>query len=77
MIGLGTQNDVEMAVEFVESTGTHSFPMLWDETFLTWDAFGVTAQPAAALLAPDGTPIAGWMGPFPEDEVLELAAAAS
>jgi hypothetical protein len=26
------------------------------------------------VLAPDGTPLAGWLGAFPEGEVLDLAA---
>ncbi|WP_241432240.1 hypothetical protein [Ilumatobacter nonamiensis] len=48
--------------------------MLWDESFETWQAIGITSQPSAVLLAADGTPITGWVGPFPMDEVLELAA---
>lgn len=48
--------------------------MLWDESFASWQALGVTSQPTALLLAPDGTAITGWLGAFPEDEVLELAA---
>ena len=53
MIGLGTQDNADFAVDFVESTGTTSFPMYWDETFETWAAFGINAQPAVALLSPD------------------------
>lgn len=71
MVGLGTQDSAEEAVEFVEMTGTTSFPMHWDETFQTWTAFGISAQPAVALLSPDGEPIAGWLGGFPEDEILD------
>jgi hypothetical protein len=48
--------------------------MLWDESFISWQALSVTSQPTALLLAPDGTPLAGWLGAFPEGEVLELAA---
>jgi hypothetical protein len=77
VIGLGTQNTVEEAVEFVRATGTTSFPMYWDETFVSWNAFGVTGQPAAALLSTDGEIIGGWLGGFDEDEVLRLAAKSS
>ncbi len=48
--------------------------MLWDESFETWLEIGVTSQPSAVLIAADGEPIAGWIGPYPEDEVLRLAA---
>ena len=48
--------------------------MLWDESFESWFELNVTSQPTAILFTPDGTIIAGWVGPFPEDEVVELAA---
>ena len=51
-----------------------TFDMLWDESFISWQAIGVSSQPAAVLLTADGTPITGWIGAFPEDEVLRLAA---
>ncbi len=54
--------------------GTQSFTMLWDESFLSWQVLGISSQPTAVLFAADGTPITGWIGPFPEDEVLRLAA---
>ena len=53
---------------------TTSFTMLWDESFESWQVIGVTSQPSAVMLAPDGTPIEGWIGMYPEDTVLELAA---
>ncbi|WP_394934668.1 TlpA family protein disulfide reductase [uncultured Ilumatobacter sp.] len=74
MIGLGTQDSLGQAEDFVEDYGTESFTMLWDESFLSWQALGVTSQPAAVMFAADGTPITGWIGVFPEDEVLRLAA---
>ena len=48
--------------------------MLWDESFQTWQEIGITSQPSAVLIAADGTPITGWIGPFPPEEVLRLAA---
>ena len=48
--------------------------MLWDESFESWIELGVSSQPTAILLTPDGTIITGWVGRFPEDTVLELAA---
>ncbi len=58
----------------MERFGTKSFTMLWDESFESWQVIGVRSQPTAGMLSPDGEPLAGWLGMFPEDEVLELAA---
>ena len=74
MVGLGTQDSLGEAEDFSKDFGTQSFTMLWDESFETWQEIGITSQPSAVLLAADGTPITGWIGPFPEDEVLTLAA---
>ncbi len=75
VIGLGTQDDGDYALDFVTSRETYSFPMYWDDTFETWVAFGIDSQPAAVLLAPDGEVLASWRGMFDIDEVLRLAGA--
>lgn len=72
VIGLGTQDTLGEAEEFVDEFGT-TFTMLWDESFESWTAMRVASQPTAILFAADGTPLQGWMGPFPEDDVLSLA----
>ena len=77
MVGLGTQDSLGEAEDFVAEHQTNSFTMLWDESFDTWTALGVNSQPTAILLAADGTPITGWVGSYPEDEVLRLAAESS
>jgi hypothetical protein len=74
VIGLGTQDDGEYAVDFVESRSVHSFPMYWDDTFESWVAFEVASQPAATLLSPTGEVLGSWRGMFPIEEVLDLAA---
>lgn len=51
--------------------------MYWDETFETWAEFGIASQPAAVLLAGDGEVLGGWLGGFPETEILALAAQSS
>ena len=48
--------------------------MLWDESFQSWIELGVSSQPTAVLFTADGAIITGWIGRFPEDTVLELAA---
>lgn len=74
VIGIGTQDDAGMAADFVEQHGI-PFQMLWDESFETWAAFGISAQPATALFSADGEMLGGWMGGMPEEQVLELLAA--
>lgn len=54
---------------------TASFTMLWDESYMTWNALGVTSSPTTGLFAADGTFLGGWIGPVPEDEVIRLAEA--
>ena len=74
MIGLGTQDDLNMANDFVADYGTVSFPMLWDPSFETWRQLDIFGQPAGMLVSPDGTLVGQWRGAIPEDEVLEAAA---
>lgn len=74
MVGLGTQDTIGEAHDFVDSFNM-TFTMLWDETFETWVALGVSAQPAAMLFTADGQLITSWLGPFPKDEVLRLIGA--
>ena len=73
MIGLGTKDDGDYAVDFVNDTQTYSFPMYWDDTSSSWVTFDVVYQPAAVLLTPDGEVIESWSSMFPVEEVLSLA----
>lgn len=72
MVGLGTQDSLGEARDFVSNYGT-SFTMLWDSSFRSWRALGVAGQPAAILLSPGGEVVKRWFGAFPEDEVVRLA----
>ena len=38
MIGLGTQDSLGQAEDFVNDFGTQSFTMLWDGSFQSWQA---------------------------------------
>jgi len=71
---MGAQDDFGFAEEFRSTTGAESFLMIWDESFTTWEYYGVRGQPAAILVDQTGDPIQGWTGRFDFDEVLELAA---
>jgi hypothetical protein len=48
--------------------------MLWDESFESWVAFGLSAQPATVLLSGDGASLGGRLGPMPTSEVEALLA---
>ena len=74
VIGMGAQDSLDEARDFVDDHDTRSFTMLWDGSFGSWQHFGVFSQPTAILIAPDGTVLDGWAGMFPEDTVLEYAA---
>ena len=73
---MGAQDSFDYAQEFRQTTGTESFLMIWDESFTTWEYYGVRGQPTAILVDPTGEPIEAWLGRFDIDSVLELAAAA-
>lgn len=72
MVGLGTQDSRDEARDFVARYGV-TFTMLWDGSGRSWRELRIPGQPAAILLARDGSEIKRWLGPFPEDEVVELA----
>ncbi len=73
---MGAQDSLEQAAGFLETTGLHTPLMIWDVSFETWSYYGVRGQPTAILVDSNGDPIAGWVGFFDTEEVLELAAAA-
>ena len=74
VIGLGTQDDLKLARDFV-TKGKITFPMLWDKTSDSWRRLGVRSQPAAVLVATDGHELGRWQGRIDnkENEILNLA----
>ncbi len=74
LVGLGAQDTLEEAHEFVEKYGTTSFRMLYDASLESWSALGVRGQPTAILFDTDGRGQFVWFGPFDEDEVLDMVA---
>lgn len=73
VIGLGTQDSLPDAREFVEDTGVSSIQMLWDASSRSWRSFGVTGQPAWAVLTKEGKELDTWFGDFDQARVLKLA----
>ena len=75
VVGLGSQDSLGDAKRFVSRHGV-TFTMLWDSSRRSWRELGISGQPAAILLRPDGSLIKRWFGQFPEDEVVRLAGSA-
>jgi hypothetical protein len=73
VIGLGSQDSLGLAQQFMDATGTAGVEMYWDPNFESWSYYQVRSQPTAILLDPQGVPLQGWRGSFDEDKVLELA----
>lgn len=50
MIGLGAQDDLALARDFVAKTGIRSFSMVWDASFTTWRHYGIQVNSETWLL---------------------------
>jgi thiol-disulfide isomerase/thioredoxin len=70
VVGIGTQDDLALAEDFVSTYGVSTPQMLWDPGFDSWTALEITGQPTWVLLSPGGEEIGRWQGGLPEDEVL-------
>jgi hypothetical protein len=53
VIGLGTQDDFDFALDFIADTGVTTPTMLWDPSFDTWRALGVTINSQMMMVSPD------------------------
>ena len=70
VVGLGTQDSLPEAKEFQEEFNISSTELLWEDGFDSWQALGISAQPAGILLDADGEVVRSWQGPVSPDEVL-------
>jgi thiol-disulfide isomerase/thioredoxin len=75
IVGLGTQDDFDLAQSFVSTYGVKTPQMLWDPGFESWQQLSITSQPTWILFSPDGEEIGRWLGPLPEQEILDAASA--
>jgi thiol-disulfide isomerase/thioredoxin len=72
VVGIGTQDDLPYAKEFIADTGVTTPQMLWDPTFITWQQLGITAQPTWVLVDGNGEQLGRWVGALPTDQILSL-----
>lgn len=70
VVGIGTQDDEQYARDFIADTGVSTPRMLWDASYESWRAMGITVQPTWILIKGNGEPIDGWVGGLPESEIL-------
>jgi len=59
IIGLGTQDNLEFANEFVSNTGTGGgdITMVWDPSFDSWRELGIRSQPYWILYDTQGNEV--------------------
>lgn len=71
VVGVGSQDDESYARSFIEDTKVQTPRMLWDPSFDSWRVMGITATPTWILVNGDGSFVDGWIGPLPEEKILE------
>ena len=59
MLGLGAQDSLDYAHDFIASTGTGggSITMVWDPSFDSWRQFGIRSQPYWILYDAQGNEV--------------------
>ncbi|MGQ0625532.1 MAG: TlpA family protein disulfide reductase [Sporichthyaceae bacterium] len=75
VIGMGAQDDLQQAEDFVARTLTAGLPMIWDARGSSWVHFRVTNQPAILVLSPEGKVTGRWFREYDEAGILRAAAA--
>ena len=75
-MGIGTQNDLELARDFVAATGT-TFTMLWSESVEAWRHFAVQRESDFWLIDKDGNRINNSSTPYDESHIYDHLAALS
>ncbi len=55
MVGVGAQDDLAYAKDFLASTGVETPDMIWDPSFETWSTFGVRINSQMLLASSDLT----------------------
>lgn len=73
VVGLGTQDSVREARDFVREHGLRTPRMLYDPSSASWQQLGIRGQPAAMLFDRDGIARGQWFGPIDESQVLQIA----
>lgn len=73
VLGLGAQDDLDQAVDFLADTSTGDLEMVWDRTGKSWLHFKVTNQPTVVVVDADGKVTKKWFRDFDEKAILAAA----
>ena len=68
VVGIGGQDDLALAGDFVDSTGT-TFTMLWSDSSEVWRYFAVQSNSEAWLVDKDGNRIDSSSTPFDDSHI--------
>ncbi len=77
ILGLGAQDDLDQAVDFLADTSTQDLEMVWDKAGETWLHFKVTNQPTVLVIGADGKVSKKWFRDFDADAILKAAGLAA
>ena len=72
VIGVGAQDDFNLAQDFLERTGVQTPTMLWDPSFATWSAFGIQANSQMMVVTPDLSQGSSLIYGFNDDQQNEI-----
>lgn len=73
VVGLGAQDSLSQAEDFLDDTGTQALEMVWDKTGSSWVHYKVTNQPTVILVGADGEQKEKLFNNFDEETILEAA----
>ncbi len=73
VLGLGAQDDLDQAVDFLSDTSTGDLEMVWEEAGKTWRHFQVTNQPTVVVVDAAGTVRRTWFRDFDAEQILAAA----
>ncbi|MBA3743340.1 TlpA disulfide reductase family protein [Sporichthya sp.] len=73
ILGLGAQDDLDQAVDFLSDTGTQDLEMVWEQAGKSWLHYQVTNQPTVVVLDATGKVTKAWFRHFDADGILEAA----
>lgn len=76
ILGVGAQDSLSEAHDFVGDTSTAGLKMTWDSSGRSWRHYRVTNQPTVIVLGADGRAKKTWFREFKPDEILAAAGVA-